>query len=253
MAKQQRMYVFEGSVDPVQKIAGHVFPGQGLKIQELSASDLGGAHPGDACGMFRAVEDWSAKRKMAAFPTFGKIGEGYGKKIPVVCIEEGHFERLSATEEELWGESFDPLASGGHFLRVIHDIAHKRGAVTAFPTFHWEGDGRKRRYHLVAIKGDVLLYHELEVPEVGQYPPEDAAAWLRAYNARAVELGYAAGLANMHARDWHGHWGERNGLTRAEQDLNHLLEHEGWEIARVDFLKISTERAAALYLLEKEK
>lgn len=82
-------------------------------------------------------------------------------------------------------------------------------------------------------------------------PHNDIPNWFRRVQQWAESKGYPAVLPSCHGRDWNRAWGERTLLSRGEQDLNQLLEREGWKVARVDPLHLAEGRAALVYLLER--
>lgn len=248
---QQRIFVLDASAEPVQSIHLHAFTGVGIEVAEVGAGEWGDAQRYDVPRMFqRAHELASARKLFSGFPTFAQDGKDAAGRHKVVLLSSSVAGQFEATGGELWKDPLDPL-DFGHFFRVVHDAARRGGFATGFPTFNWTDKAGERRYHLIGIRRAAALEHNVNLPDLGTWPHNDIPSWFRRVQQWAESKGYPAALASCHGRDWNRGWGERTLLSRGEQDLNHLLEREGWKVARVDPLQLAEGRAALVYLLER--
>lgn len=247
---QQRVFVFEGTAQPVQGINVFALQGAGFKVVSPTASELDNADATHVAKMFQAAHAWASKHEFtSAFPLFIGDGNVVRPQQQLVALTSEVAERFDVVEEELGG---DPLSQPfGHYLRVAHDQARKRKFATGFPIFMWSGEPPGRVHHFVGIRHEHALWTVLNLPELGTRPEEDIPFRFGLVHRWATANGYSSALTTFHTRDWkYRSWGERTALTRAEQELNFLLE-DGWRVTRIDPLKLSEERAALVYLLEK--
>jgi hypothetical protein len=252
---KQRVFVLEGDIRPTERLRVHLLHATGLELQTVNAGELEDVVSTDFPKMFQQAHAWACKQRgfVSAFPNFLSEGEPLHEEHRLVMLTADVATRVDATDPELWPHEPDSSKwDVGHFFRVAHDHCARKGLATGFPIFmSTEKDGQ-RVQHLVALKRGLAIPHTLDLPEFIRAPFTDLPHIFTVVNRWAQERGYVAGIPNFHLRAWGRDWGERTALGSAEQDLNHLLTHEGWRVLRVDPMKLSATRDGLVYLLEKD-
>jgi len=240
MATEQRLQILEVRDGLNGCVTGGFLIPKGLvEIVEVSASDLGSPadRPGDA--LFRAAHDWARSRKyVAAFPLCVTSGSSYSPKHKLAVFRENIAE-IREVPVGKNGLARHPGSFDDSF-RAVHDYAGTQQAL-GFPTFHTTGDGAKRTYSIVLVKGQ-YIYQEATFAELGNVSICDGPGLIAAMQRVAETRNAALLIPHFHyGRDvdpWH---------------LNEvLLKKEGWRIASVQQLSVGAKVVITL-VLEREQ